>query len=149
LTPCNGRCFVNTYTGAEQILDLIAQGRKVGITGPSHAVIHNFIGAVAQHAAVRGAAVRIGQRAERDNPFLHPDASRFEYDKLVDALVNGDLDIAAGTVWMWARPQFQDSVDSLFIDEAGQMSLANVLAVAGAAHNLVLFGDPQQSATVG
>jgi uncharacterized protein len=47
---------------------------------------------------------------------------------------------------MWARDQFQGSVDTLFVDEAGQMSLANVLAVAGAARNLVLVGDPQQLA---
>ena len=32
----------------------------------------------------------------------------------------------------------------LFVDEAGQVSLANVLAVAHAARNLVLLGDPQQ-----
>jgi uncharacterized protein len=38
------------------------------------------------------------------------------------------------------------SVDTLFVDEAGQLSLANVLAVAGAARNLVLLGDPQQLA---
>jgi uncharacterized protein len=35
-------------------------------------------------------------------------------------------------------------VDVLFVDEAGQMSLANVLAVSGAARNVVLLGDPQQ-----
>lgn len=32
----------------------------------------------------------------------------------------------------------------LFVDEAGQMSLANVLACAPAGSNLVLLGDPQQ-----
>jgi len=37
-------------------------------------------------------------------------------------------------------------VDTLFVDEAGQLSLANVLAVAGAARNLVLLGDPRQLA---
>ena len=37
-------------------------------------------------------------------------------------------------------------MDTLFVDEAGQLSLANVLAVAGAARNLVLIGDPQQLA---
>ena len=36
------------------------------------------------------------------------------------------------------------TIDVLFIDEAGQMSLANVLAVAQAAKSLVLLGDPQQ-----
>jgi hypothetical protein len=39
-----------------------------------------------------------------------------------------------------------DAVGVLFVDEAGQMSLANVLAVARAARSVVLLGDPQQLA---
>ena len=60
--------------------------------------------------------------------------------------MHGELDIVAGTAWMWAREEFAESVDTLFVDEAGQLSLANVLAVAGAASNLALLGDPQQLA---
>jgi predicted RecB family nuclease len=136
-----------TYNGAEQILALIADGRTAGITGPSHAVICNFIDEVVKHAAARPtAAPRVGQRADKDNPFLHPGAARLEYPKLVAGLADGDLDIAAGTTWMWSRPEFQGSVDTLFVDEAGQMSLADVLAVAGAARNFILLGDPQQLA---
>jgi uncharacterized protein len=37
-----------------------------------------------------------------------------------------------------------NSVDVLFLDEAGQMSLANTLAVSQAATSIVLLGDPQQ-----
>jgi uncharacterized protein len=37
-----------------------------------------------------------------------------------------------------------DAVDVLFVDEAGQISLANVVAMAGAATSVVLLGDPQQ-----
>ena len=37
-----------------------------------------------------------------------------------------------------------DAVDVLVIDEAGQMSLANTLAVCQAAGSLVLLGDPRQ-----
>jgi len=135
-----------TFTAAEQILELIARGRTVGITGPSHAVIHNLIGAVAEHAAHRGMTPRIGQRADQDNPYLSPHAARMTYDKLERALRDGELDAAAGTIWMWSREQFAGSADTLFVDEAGQMSLANVLAVTGAARNLVLLGDPQQLA---
>jgi uncharacterized protein len=65
---------------------------------------------------------------------------------LVSGLADGELNIAAGTTWMWSRPEFQDSVDTLFVDEAGQMSLANVMSVAGAARNVILLGDPQQLA---
>ena len=32
----------------------------------------------------------------------------------------------------------------LFVDEAAQMSLANVLAISQAAESIVLLGDPQQ-----
>jgi len=136
-----------TYTGAEQILALIKEGRTVGITGPSHAVIHNLIGAVLSHAAARNlAAPRVGQRADKDNPFLHSDAQSLDYPKLASGIADGDLDMAAGTTWMWSRPDLQGSVGTLFVDEAGQMSLADVLSVAGAAHNVILLGDPQQLA---
>jgi uncharacterized protein len=36
------------------------------------------------------------------------------------------------------------AIDVLFVDEAGQISLANVVAVSRAAESLVLLGDPQQ-----
>ncbi len=133
-----------TYTAAEQILALVAQGRTAGITGPSHAVIHQLIGTLGRRASARGVALRIGQRADQGNPFLHGSATDMTNERLERALRDGELDVAAGTVWLWARPGMVDSVDTLFVDEAGQLSLANVLAVAGAARNLVLLGDPQQ-----
>ena len=135
-----------TYTAAGQILALAAQGRTAGITGPSHAVIHQLIGTLCGRASARGVALRIGQRADQGNPFLHGSATGMTNERLERALRNGELDVAAGTVWLWARPGMADSVDTLFVDEAGQLSLANVLAVAGAARNLVLLGDPQQLA---
>lgn len=52
--------------------------------------------------------------------------------------------VAGGTTWFWAREEMIESLDYLFIDEAGQMSLAHALAAGRAARNLVLLGDPQQ-----
>jgi predicted RecB family nuclease len=135
-----------TYTAAEQILALVAQGRTAGLTGPSHAVIHQLIDTLGRRASTGGAALRIGQRADRGNPFLHGSADDMTNEQLQRALRDGEVNVAAGTVWLWARPGMADSVDTLFVDEAGQLSLANVLAVAGAARNLVLLGDPQQLA---
>ena len=136
-----------TFTAAGQILELVRAGRTVGITGPSHAVIHNLVGKVTERSAALGLTPpRIGQRADEDNPYLHHEAAGLDHGQLEQGLRTRDLDIGAGTPWLWARPQFQGSVDTLFIDEAGQMSLANVLALAGAARNLVLVGDPQQLA---
>jgi predicted RecB family nuclease len=135
-----------TYTAAEQILALVAQGRTVGITGPSHAVIQHLIDAVCAHAGQRGLAPRIGQKPDQDSTHLHDSATAMTPEQLERALRDGELDVAAGTAWLWARGGLAASVDTLFLDEAGQLSLANVLAVAGAARNLVLLGDPQQLA---
>ena len=52
--------------------------------------------------------------------------------------------VAAGTAWLWARPEAQQSVDALFVDEAAQMSLANVLAISHAGTTIVLLGHPRQ-----
>ncbi len=58
------------------------------------------------------------------------------------------MNLIAGTPWLWAREELRDSVDVLFVDEAGQMALADALAIAGAGHGMVLLGDPQQLAHV-
>src|SRR5690606_10695146 len=65
-------------------------------------------------------------------------------DQVVTALGSGEVRLAAGTAWLWSRPDMMDSVDLLFVDEAGQFSLANAVAIVPAANSLVLVGDPRQ-----
>ncbi len=62
----------------------------------------------------------------------------------MSAIRDGGCELLAGTAWLWSREDAVQSVDLLFVDEAGQMSLANALAIAPAAKNLILLGDPQQ-----
>ncbi len=64
--------------------------------------------------------------------------------KAVTKILNRDYDVVGGTAWVWSKEDLARSVDVLVVDEAGQMSLANVLACAQAAENFVLLGDPQQ-----
>jgi superfamily I DNA and/or RNA helicase len=66
------------------------------------------------------------------------------YDTAIDALQSGQVQVVGGTAWLWARENAADSVDVLFVDEAGQLSLADTLAVAQAGKSMVLLGDPQQ-----
>ena len=61
-----------------------------------------------------------------------------------DGLARGTFNAAAGTVWLWAAERSAEMVDVLFVDEAGQMSLANVLAMSRSTRAIVLLGDPQQ-----
>src|SRR5439155_15348272 len=63
----------------------------------------------------------------------------------IPAALRGDqAHVVGGTAYLWSREAMFEAVDVLFVDEAGQMSLANVLAVAQGAKSLVLLGDPQQ-----
>src|SRR5207247_6706288 len=59
-------------------------------------------------------------------------------------LKTGAAQVLGGTAWLWSREEFFEAVDVLFVDEAGQMSLANVLAIAQCAGAVVLLGDPRQ-----
>lgn len=50
----------------------------------------------------------------------------------------------AGTAWLFSRPRFDQQLDYLFIDEAGQVALANAVAMGTSAKNIVLIGDQMQ-----
>lgn len=52
--------------------------------------------------------------------------------------------LVAGTAWLFARAELDQAFDYLFIDEAGQVSLANVVAMGTSARNIVLVGDQMQ-----
>jgi predicted RecB family nuclease len=133
-----------TFTGARMILELVRAGRTVGITAQSHKVIGNMLDEVCE-AAPEGLAIRAMQKAdEADRCNAQIVECVGDNKDVLRALAAGEIDIAAGTSWMWSRADFVGTVDTLFVDEAGQMSLANVLAMAGAARNIVLLGDPQQ-----
>ena len=134
-----------TYTGAHVVLDLVRDGRVVGITAFSHAAIGNLLREIVAEAG-EGAGLRIIQRAE-DDDWCGLDAVDHGDNKTIDArLAAGTADIVAGTPWLWSRSDLAGAVDTLVVDEAGQVSLANLAAIGRAARNLVLLGDPQQLA---
>ena len=49
-----------------------------------------------------------------------------------------------GTAWLFARKEMVGALDYLFIDEAGQVSVANLVAMSRAAKNIILIGDQMQ-----
>ncbi|HYI21103.1 MAG TPA: TM0106 family RecB-like putative nuclease, partial [Candidatus Limnocylindrales bacterium] len=133
-----------TYTGARMIVDIVRAGRVVGITSNSHKVISNLVQAVIE-AVPEGQSVRIVQKGKKDEVLDHPWVRQVDDNGDVDdAIAERLVDVVAGTPWLWAREEIHGQVDTLFVDEAGQVSLANVVAISGAARNVVLLGDPQQ-----
>ena len=134
-----------TFTGARMIVELVKQGRRVGITAVSHKVISNLLDEVCRTAAKAGVSLKAVQKASDGNQCQHAAVILAKDNPAVlNALTTGSAQVAAGSAWLWAREDMADSVDVLFVDEAGQMALANVLALSPAATSIVLLGDPQQ-----
>ena len=134
-----------TYSGARMICTLLAAGRRVGITANSHKVIGNLLTAVYKAAAEDGTDVRAVQRGEPEQILDDERVIRGKNPAHVRAQLDAGLaNLAAGTSWLWVANAMAGGIDVLFVDEAGQISLANVVAMGGAADSFVLLGDPQQ-----
>jgi uncharacterized protein len=128
-----------TYQGARMVLAALRAGRRVGVTAQSHAAIQNLLDAIEDYAQ------EVGHRF--DGVYKgHGYESAHGLVAVVDDNkdVTNEHDLVAGTAWLFAREQHRGRFDLLVVDEAGQFALANAAAVALAARNVVLLGDPQQ-----
>ncbi len=125
------------------ICELVRRGKTVGITANSHKVIRNLIDAVIKAADELGVDLQCCQKADEVEDPQHRLSFAKNNEDLFAAL-QGGASVGGGTAWLWSRPDAFETVDVLFVDEAAQMSLANVLAVSQAAKTVVLIGDPQQ-----
>ena len=133
-----------TYTGARMITELVRAGKTVGICAVGHKVIGNLLREVGVAAAKENLAVARIQKVRDSSADPAGVVETRDNPPVLAALRGRTAQVAGGTAWMWARPEFAGAVDVLFVDEAGQMSLANVLALAQGGTNLVLLGDPNQ-----
>jgi len=133
-----------TYTGARMICRLVERGLKVGITANSHKVIRNLLDEVVEASHEMGTNLTCIEKPGEQEP----DQDRLVFaknnDDVFSALSSGRCQVAGGTSFLWAREDAYETLDVLVVDEAAQMSLANVVAVSQAANTLILLGDPQQ-----
>lgn len=130
-----------TYVSAVAIVDLVRAGHRVAVSSNSHKAVGNLLAAVAERARNQGIACRVVQKTSDDGD----DDERTDVTLVAanDAPEIEAADVVGATAWHFARydtPTFSH----LVVDEAGQVSLANILAMARAARNIVLVGDPMQ-----
>ena len=131
-----------TYTAAYVILALLADGKSVGISANSHPAILNLMTEVLDQSDGTITAIKIG--GDENDPVFG------EYPNLIwskSSDVEGKRPAASligGTAWFFANENNVNSIDYLFIDEAGQVSVANLIAMSPAAKNIVLLGDQMQ-----
>lgn len=137
-----------TYTGSHLIAELMARGYRVGVTSNSHKAIHNLLEAVEERADDRALEFRGIYKAS-----AMAQGTEFEGRRIVcmhsndDVIANLDepsVQLFAGTSWLFSDLDFEQRLDFLFVDEAGQVAAANLVAMATSARNIVLLGDQMQ-----
>ena len=131
-----------TYTSSQAIVALLADGKRVGVASNSHKAINNLLKDVEAGAKEQQVKFRGIKKSSNDDQF-------FTGRQICNTLKNADAttgghQLISGTAWLFARTELDQALDYLFIDEAGQVSLANVIAMGVGAKNVVLVGDQMQ-----
>jgi predicted RecB family nuclease len=134
-----------TWTSAHVIVELMKARKKVGVTSNSHKAINNLLRAVEERVLERGLRFRGVKKSDEQRPDTF-----YEGRFIRNITDNRDLDLSAdliaGTAWLFAREELDRKLDFLFVDEAGQVALANLVAMGLSARNIVLVGDQMQLA---
>jgi predicted RecB family nuclease len=142
-----------THRAAAAIVALIRAGKRVGVTANSHPVITDLLRKCCQFAQSDGTPIAAHHIDDADTsgeegPGVPSPATPFsehrDYALVLAGLQQGSLQLVGATSFAWSREEYRASLDVLVVDEAAQISLANVIAVSAAAPRLILFGDPAQ-----
>ncbi|KQV64088.1 TM0106 family RecB-like putative nuclease [Caulobacter sp. Root343] len=134
-----------TYTASHAIVALLKAGKTVGVASNSHKAINTLLSAIETVAGEQGQSFSGVKKSSQDDQMLA--APRFIVNTLDNKdVADGGFQLIAGTAFLFARPEFDGRLDYLFVDEAGQVSLANTIAMGVSARNIVLIGDQMQLA---
>jgi len=109
----------------------------------SHKAINKLLTEVEKRAKESGFRFTGAKKGNDDKPDTH-------FDSLNIVTITDSKDagphhrLVGGTVFHFCGEDQRGAYDYLFVDEAGQVSLGNLVAMAGAAANIVLVGDQMQ-----
>lgn len=135
-----------TYRASHLVHALIKSGKRVGITGPSHYAVDNLLEAVVGVFSQKG---ELDELCAVRKPKAVPPSERqlpsTTYTMSNSEAAKDKYNLVAGTTWLFASKDVRAApVDVLFVDEAGQVSIADALATTRATSSMLLFGDPLQ-----
>ena len=136
-----------TYVCARVIADLIKKGKKIGIASNSHKAINNVIEElilVMDDQKIDGNIAKVDRTSEEEKLYKNKRITIFKSIETVH--LNENLAVVGGTAWAFSNQAIQDELDYLFVDEAGQVSVANLVGMSQSTSNIVLIGDQMQLA---
>ena len=132
-----------TYVASRAIVALLQSGKRVAVTSNSHKAIDNLMLAVAERAAEDGYELKAVKKADDGDALKDVGIDVTNSPK--DARLSR-YPLVGGTAWLFSAKEHDSTFDYLFVDEAGQLSLADLVAAGSCAKNIVLVGDPMQLA---
>ncbi|MAU22853.1 MAG: nuclease [Martelella sp.] len=135
-----------TYVTARAILALVRQRHRVGVTSNSHEAIRNVLMEclAAQEDGDPVPGLCIGHKVSSGEDGYPEDCIGVIRSTANDDSLWGRAHVVGGTAFFFARSEHEQAFDWLFVDEAGQVGLANMVAMGRCARNIVLVGDPRQ-----
>src|SRR4051794_20297679 len=138
-----------TYTAAAVIVELLRRGHRVGVTAQSHKIILNLMDAVLEAMGREGVSAPVYKVTGSDeDPLPQGSPIRLIESKQTPGILGEEAVLVGGTAWAFSREELGGKLDYVVIDEAGQFSLANAVAVGLSTRNLILVGDQMQLAQV-
>ena len=135
-----------TYVASKAIAALVRKGSRIAVSSNSHAAIRNVLAAVAKALKDDGGPIVSIVHKGGDDEFDDEEQGG-QGITVVASNEDGLLrtaPVVGGTAWLLSRGEHANTFDYLFVDEAGQVGLANLVAIGRCARNLVLIGDPRQ-----
>lgn len=132
-----------THTASRIIVELIRSGKRIGVSSNSHKAIHNLLSAI-EKVANEKHIIFLGQKKASEGSSDSTFEGEFIQSVFKNKDINPQANLVAGTAWLFAEEELDQTLDYLFIDEAGQVSLANLIAMGVSAKNIVLMGDQMQ-----
>jgi len=153
--PGTGKTWLAARLVLQEVTAAEAAGRScvIGVVAGSHKVIGNLLVEIRRLADASHrtdlAIAHVGTetQVDTDQGITAISGGNGRLSRWIQARRSaGQACIVGATKFGWSRPGLASSVDLLLVDEAGQLSLADALAVTQASSRIVALGDPQQLA---
>lgn len=134
-----------TVTG-ELIAQLVAAGQRVAVSSNTNEAINNLLRKVQDRLDARSSSALVVKVASSSSEKADVKALA---GSRVQALQEKNLSsipaVLGGTIFTFVKEAYDETpFDLLVIDEAGQVSLSNLLYMSRIARNIILVGDQQQ-----
>ena len=141
-----------TYYSANAIVELLKKNKRIAVTANSHKVIHNLLHKVEEIAMEKNFIFKGLKMGNPDNEDTFFNGNQIKTEKnerqYIEGLKKRNILLYSGTKYHLAQWYYKKEIDYLFLEEASQLSLADLIGIGNIAKNIVIIGDQNQLGTV-